>query len=122
MYHLVARGIYLRWQNLIFLFMYMVQLYKEDWTILHMLGCQAIALPSTEQIVKGKLQLLFTMQLPHVPTTNITSNATYMPHMPSSSCVDITNMSIYILHVNSVQLTMSPQVLVYIFPIIGICP
>ena len=32
------------------LFMYMVQLYKEDWTILHMLGCQAIALPSTKQI------------------------------------------------------------------------
>ena len=32
----------------------MVQLYKEDWTILHMLhmlGCQAIALPSSEQIV-----------------------------------------------------------------------
>ena len=33
------------------LFVYMVQLYTEDWTILHMLGCQAIALPSTEQIV-----------------------------------------------------------------------
>ena len=32
------------------LFMYMVQLYKEDWTILHMLGCWAIALPSTKQI------------------------------------------------------------------------
>ena len=32
------------------LFMYMVQLYK-DWTILHMLGCQALALPSTKQIV-----------------------------------------------------------------------
>ena len=33
------------------LFMYMVQLYKEDWTILLMLGCRAVALPSTEQIV-----------------------------------------------------------------------
>ena len=31
--------------------MYIVQLYKEDWTILHMLGCWAIALPGTEQIV-----------------------------------------------------------------------
>ena len=31
--------------------MYIVQLYKEDWQILHMLGCLAIALPSTEQIV-----------------------------------------------------------------------
>ena len=29
----------------------MVQLYKEDWTILHMLGCRAVALPSTEQTV-----------------------------------------------------------------------
>ena len=33
------------------LFMYKGQLYKEDWTILHMLGCQAVALPSTEQII-----------------------------------------------------------------------
>ena len=33
------------------LFMYMAQLYKEDWIILHMLGCWDIALPSTEQIV-----------------------------------------------------------------------
>ena len=35
------------------LFLYMVQLYKEDWTILHMLGYWAIALPSTEQTVMG---------------------------------------------------------------------
>ena len=34
------------------LFMYMVQLYKEDWTILSVLGCRAVALPSTERIVK----------------------------------------------------------------------
>ena len=32
------------------LFMYMIQLYKEDWPILHMLGFQAIAFPSTELI------------------------------------------------------------------------
>ena len=32
------------------LFMYMVHLYKEDWTILPKLGCRAVALPSTEQI------------------------------------------------------------------------
>ena len=38
MCHLVARGIYIRWQHLIFLlFLYVVQLYKEDWTILQML-------------------------------------------------------------------------------------
>ena len=46
-----GKGIYIRWQHCIFLFMYLVQLYKEDWTILHMLDCWAIALPSTEQIV-----------------------------------------------------------------------
>ena len=51
MCHLVARGIYIRWQHLILLFIYIVQLYKEDWGILHMLGCRAVALPSTEQIV-----------------------------------------------------------------------
>ena len=45
------QGNCIRWQHLIFLFMYIVQLYKEDWGILHMLGCWAIALPSTEQIV-----------------------------------------------------------------------
>ena len=28
-------------------FIYIVQPYKEDWVILHMLGCWAIALPST---------------------------------------------------------------------------
>ena len=36
------------------LFIYKVQLYKEDWTILHMLGCQAIALPSTKEIVSAQ--------------------------------------------------------------------
>ena len=34
-----------------FIIMYIVQLYKEDWTIFRMLGCQTVALPSTEQIV-----------------------------------------------------------------------
>ena len=53
MCHLVARGIYIRWQHLILLFIYIVQLYKEDWGILPMLGCRAVALPSTEQIVRG---------------------------------------------------------------------
>ena len=33
-----------------FIIMYIVRLYKEDWTILHMLGCQTVALPNTEQI------------------------------------------------------------------------
>ena len=44
------QGNCIRWQHLIFLFIYIVQLYKEDWGILHMLGCQAVALPSTKQI------------------------------------------------------------------------
>ena len=47
-----GKGIYIRWQHLIFLFMYIVQLYKEDWTILRMLGCRAVALPNSEQIVE----------------------------------------------------------------------
>ena len=51
MCHLVARGIYIRWQYLILSVIYIVQLYKEDSGILRMLGCRAVALPSTEQIV-----------------------------------------------------------------------
>ena len=48
-----GKGIYIRWKHLIFLLlMYMVQLYEEDWTILHVLGCWAIALPSTKQIAQ----------------------------------------------------------------------
>ena len=39
----------IRWHHFISFIMDIVQLYKEDWAILHMLGCQAIALPSTEQ-------------------------------------------------------------------------
>ena len=50
MCHLVARGIYIRWQHLIFVLCIIVQRYKEDWGILRMLGCRAVALPSTEQI------------------------------------------------------------------------
>ena len=34
------------------LFMYMVQLYEGDWTILRMLGCRVETLPSTKQIVE----------------------------------------------------------------------
>ena len=43
------QGNCIRWQHLIFLFMYIFQLYKEDWGILCMFGCWAIALPNTEQ-------------------------------------------------------------------------
>ena len=43
------QGNYIRWQYLS-LFMYIVQLYKEDRGISCMFGCQAIALPGTEQI------------------------------------------------------------------------
>ena len=48
----LCRGIYIKVVAPYFLlFMYIIQLYKEEWTILHMLGCQAVALPSTEEIV-----------------------------------------------------------------------
>ena len=48
--HLVAREFTIRWQHLIFIIiiMYIVQLYKEDWGILHMLGCRSEGLPSTK--------------------------------------------------------------------------
>ena len=47
------REFYIRWQHLISFIIYIVQPYKEDWGILHMLGCWAVALPGTEQIVVG---------------------------------------------------------------------
>ena len=34
----------------LFIVMYIVQLYKEDWAIFNMLGCRAVALPGTERI------------------------------------------------------------------------
>ena len=37
--------------------MYMVQLYTEDWTVLLMLGCQAVSLPSTKQIVAKSMAI-----------------------------------------------------------------
>ena len=45
------QGNCIRRQHLIFLFIYIVQLYKEDWGILCMLGCRAVAFSSTKQIV-----------------------------------------------------------------------
>ena len=39
-----------------FCFMYIVQLYKEDWGILRTLGCRAVDLPNTEQIVQKYLK------------------------------------------------------------------
>ena len=52
------QGNCIRWQQLIFLFMFKFQLYKEDWGILHMLGCWAIDLPSTKQIVRKIMDAL----------------------------------------------------------------
>ena len=52
--HLMAWEFGIRWQYLIsyyYVTMYIVQLYKEEWAILRMLGCRAVALPSTERIV-----------------------------------------------------------------------
>ena len=49
MCHLVARELH---KVAAPFFMYIVQLYKEDWGILLMLGCRAVALPSTKQIVR----------------------------------------------------------------------
>ena len=43
-----------------FIIIYIVQLYKEDWAILRMLGCRAVALPSTERIVNMSLVPVYT--------------------------------------------------------------
>ena len=47
--------------TLFLLFIYIVQLYKVDWEILRMLGCRAVALPGTDQIVK--IWTLFPLKL-----------------------------------------------------------
>ena len=44
--------------TLFVLIMYIVQLYKEDWAILRMLGCRAVALPTTEQIAVFKQYII----------------------------------------------------------------
>ena len=49
--HIVAVEFSIRWQHLISFIMHIVQLYKEAWAILRMLGCRAVGLPITEQIV-----------------------------------------------------------------------
>ena len=49
--HLVVGNLHKVAAPYFLLFMHIVQLHKDDWTILCMLGCWAIALPSTEQIV-----------------------------------------------------------------------
>ena len=63
MCHLVARELH----KVAAPFMYIVQLYK-DWGILRMLGCPAVALPSTKQIVKKHTMKLDTTL--HVITFN----------------------------------------------------
>ena len=48
------------------------------------------------QVKQNNQQLLFTMLLPHVSQQICPSNATYMQHMPISSCVDIRQLCQYI--------------------------
>ena len=52
-YHLVAMGVNIMWQHLIFNFIiYIVQLYIEGlYNLADMLGCWVMALPSTKQIM-----------------------------------------------------------------------
>ena len=55
----------------------MVQLYKEDWTILRMLGCRAVVLPSTEQIVANVLFQIVTLLFNNtLETTELNINET----------------------------------------------
>ena len=50
-----------------FCFMYIVQLYTEDWEILLMLGCRDVALPITDQIAleRGEI-VLYKFKTVHV--------------------------------------------------------
>ena len=57
--------------------MYIVQLYKEDWGILHMLGCRAIALPGTEQIVHT-MQISYQMMIGRAVLQIVNSLHLYM--------------------------------------------
>ena len=45
-----GKGIYIRWQQPYFSFIYTVQHYKKVVNLANTLGCRAVALPSTEQI------------------------------------------------------------------------
>ena len=62
MCHLVARELH-KVAAPYFLIYLHIQLYKEDWGILRMLGCRAVALPSTEQIV-NMLKMYLCLQVP----------------------------------------------------------
>ena len=52
-----GKGIYIRWQHLIFVLCTQFSCIKNDLGILHIFGCWAIDLPSIEQIFKytGKI-------------------------------------------------------------------
>ena len=52
-FHLVARGVIKRWQHpfLILLYLHSSAVLGRLYNLAGMLGCQAVALPSTEQIV-----------------------------------------------------------------------
>ena len=60
-----------------------VQLYKEDWAILHMLGCQAVSLPSTKQILWPVVQL--TEQWPKTLTYNTDNYNAYKNYIATTT-------------------------------------
>ena len=50
----------------LFQFMYIVQLYKEDWSVLRMFGCRAVALPYIKQIVSDMYIWGMYVYVPHM--------------------------------------------------------
>ena len=88
MCHLVARGIYIRWQHLIFVLCTMIQLYKEDWVILHMFGCRAcspgnssnclVLIPHRQlgNFIRCILQRGYVLHLEFSPFPNVSSRRT----------------------------------------------
>ena len=63
-------------------FIYIHQLYKEDRTILRMLGCQAVALPSTEQIALLQCCIQSTLSLQY-----FNSNTVNFSFIVTCSCI-----------------------------------
>ena len=111
MYHLVARGIYIRWQHLILLFIYIVQLYKEDWGILRMLGCRAVALPSTEQIV----YILFLRSMQSLWRDSRKLLVSYVYHIYQCMWLDIHGSTKHLISVSMQSMLLS---IVVGFPIV----
>ena len=100
--HLVAREFTIRGQHLISIIMYTVQLYKEDWGILRVLGCRAVALPSTERIARhySVPELLLPKYLVYDQNTVVLSR----PRGPTVDPIPTVHLILHIFKIKTNQL------------------